>query len=57
MKQGKRLTRDQKEVVASHGLNPKEYSYIGETEFYLKLVNKTTGVPKMIDKFKRRNKR
>lgn len=56
MKQGRRLTRNEKEIVSSHGLNPKDYSYLSETEFYLKLVNKTTGVQKMIDKF-RRNKR
>ena len=54
MKQPKKLTRTQKEVVANHGLKPDEWSLVEETEFYYKLVNKETGIVKSVDKFRRK---
>lgn len=54
MKQGKRLTLEQKKIVSSHYMNAKEWSLVSESEFYLRLVNKRTGDFKTIDKFLRR---
>ena len=54
MKNPKKLTRTQKEIVSSHGLNPNDWALIEETEFYYKLINKTSGIKKSVDKFKRR---
>ena len=56
MKQAKGLTRDQKEIVKSHGLVPNNWMLQQETEFYFHLVNKTSGASKIIDKFKRGKK-
>ena len=53
MKQPKKLTREQKEIVSSHGLPAKDYMLVEEMEFYLKLIHKDTEKIKMIDKFKR----
>lgn len=54
MKNPKKLTRTQKEIVSSHGLNAKNWALVEETEFYLKIVNKDSGNTRMVDKFKRR---
>ena len=53
MKQGKPLTRSQKEIVSAHYLNAKEWSLVLETEFYLKIVHKTNGTVKTVDKFRK----
>ena len=53
MKQPKKLTREQKEIVSSHGLPAKDYMLVEEMEFYYKLIHKETGKMKTIDKFKR----
>ena len=57
MKQPKALTREQKEVVSSHGLPAKNYMLVEEMEFYLKLIHKDTEKIKIIDKFKRGGRR
>ena len=57
MKQPKKLTRNQKEIVQSHGLIPDNWMLQQETEFYLHLVNKKTQSKKTIDKFMRGKKR
>lgn len=54
MKQPKKLTRTQKEIVSNHGLRPDEWSLVEETEFYYKLMNKETGIVKSVDKFRRK---
>lgn len=54
MKNPKKLTRTQKEIVSSHGLIVKNWALVEETEFYLKIVNKDSGKTRMVDKFKRR---
>ena len=54
MKQPKKLTRTQKEIVSNHGLKIDEWALVEETEFYYKLINKTSGVRKSVDKFRRK---
>lgn len=55
MKQGKRLTRTQKEVISSHGYNANEWMLVKETEFYLYLVHKDNSNKRLtVDNFKRR---
>lgn len=54
MKNPKKLTRMQKEIVSSHGLNAKNWALVDETELYLKIINKESGKIRMIDKFRRK---
>lgn len=56
MKRGRRLTRNEKEVVSSHSLNPNDWMLAEEMNFYLKLIHKETKQIKIIDKFKRGKK-
>lgn len=51
MKQPKKLTRDQKQIVFAHRLNPNNWMLAEETEFYLKLINKENGRKRSVDKF------
>lgn len=51
MKQPKRLTRQQKQIVAANGLNAGNWMLAEETDFYLKLINKETGKKRAVDKF------
>lgn len=53
MKQPKKLTYGQKLVVAAHMLNPKDWMFVGETDFYLKIINKDTHIIKSVDKFRK----
>ena len=53
MKQPKKLTRNQKQCVASHMLNPENWMLVQEMEFYLRIINKQTGQTRMIDKFRK----
>lgn len=53
MKQPKRLTREQKEIVAGHNMNPKEWMYIEESDMTITVYHKTKGIKKIIDKFKK----
>lgn len=54
MKNPKKLTRDQKEIVSAHNLNARNWSLVEETDFYLKIINKESGKIRMIDKFRRK---
>ena len=61
MKQGKRLSRAQKEVLQSHKLKVDDWMFLddcrdesGRPTSYIKLQHKVTGQVKIIDKFKRR---
>ena len=56
MKQAKKPTRNQKEIIASHDLVVNEWMVINATEFYLYLIHKKTGKKKTIDNFKRRKR-
>lgn len=48
-----KLTKEQRECVRSHYLNPNKWELVEEMEFYLKIVNKDTGKIKFVDKFKK----
>ena len=50
MKQPKKLTRKQKECLSAHHLNAKNWMLLKETEFYLYIINKTTGKKRTVDK-------
>ena len=53
MKQPKKLTRAQKEIVSANGLNPNDWFFLQEMDFYIKIVHRTKGTTKMIDKFRK----
>ena len=53
MKQGKRLTRNQKECLSAHHLNADSWQLVSESEFYYKIIHKETKQIKTIDKFRR----
>lgn len=57
MKQPKKLTRTQKEIVHSQGYNVDEWMVRRETEFHLFLVHKDTGRRITIDNYIRRARR
>lgn len=56
MKQPKKLTREQKECVSAHYMNPDEWMLAKESDFYLWIVHKTSGKIKSVDKFRRRKR-
>ena len=56
MKRGRRLTRNEKEIVDSYGLDATEWMLAQEMNFKLVLIHKETKQIKIIDKFKRRKK-
>lgn len=51
MKQPKRLTREQKQAVSAAGYLPDNWQLEQETEFYLKIVHKRTGVRRTVDRY------
>lgn len=53
MKQPKKLTRQQKEIVSGHSLNVGEWMFVEELEYYIRIINKRTGAAKLVDKFRR----
>lgn len=57
MKQPKKLTRQQKEIVAAHYLRPKNWMLVEEMEFYLRIIHKDSKKIKMVDKFRKPLKR
>lgn len=56
MKQPKRLTRKQKECLSAHMVNWHNWSFVEETDFSYRMVNKKTGAIKSFDKFTRRKR-
>lgn len=63
MKQGKRLTRNQKDILRNHDLKADDWMFLdecrdetGRPTSYIKIQHKTNGKIKVIDKFKRKNK-
>lgn len=55
MKRGRRLTKNEKEVVSSHGYNANEWMLHKATDFYLYLVHKENSNRRLtVDNFKRR---
>lgn len=58
MKNGKRLTREQKAIVLGHSLDPKKYRFIEQiNDSYIKVVNVETGIQKTIDVYKKAKNR
>lgn len=54
MKQGKRLTREQKAILQGHGLNWKDFEFVYMVnESYMKVRNKNTGIEKTVDIYKK----
>lgn len=57
MKQPTKLTREQKEMASSQGLNPNDWMLEKKSDFYLYLVKKDGTQKKHIDAFIRRRKK
>lgn len=53
MKQPKKLTREQKEIVSGHAENPKNWAFVSETDMTITVIHKTKGIIKKMDKFKK----
>lgn len=51
MKQPKRLTKEQKIAVSAAGLNAENWMFVEQTEFYLKIIHKTSGKMRRIDRY------
>lgn len=56
IKQPKKLTREQKEIVSNHSLIVDNWMFAEDLGSYIKIVNKATGKPKIIDKYKKKAK-
>lgn len=50
MKNPKRLTREQKIAVSANGLNPDNWLLIEQSEFYLKIIHKSSKKIRRIDR-------
>lgn len=50
MKQPKKLTREQKIVVSAAGINAKNWMLVEQTEFYLKIIHKSSGKMRRVDR-------
>lgn len=57
MKQPKKLTREQKQLVTANNLNPKDWMFVDDLGSYIKVINKETNHIKMITKFPRKEKK
>ena len=54
MKQPKKLTREQKEIVSGHSLNCKEWMFVEESDFSITVCRKDRPeIQKRLDKFKK----
>ena len=52
MKQPKKLTREQKEIVSAHGLVANNWMFVEDvTESHIKVINKNLKTKKYLDKF------
>lgn len=51
MKQPKKLTREQKIAVSAHGLNPDNWMLVEQTEFYLKIIHKSSEKIRRVDRY------
>lgn len=53
-KQAKKPTREQKEIISGHNLNPKDWMFVEESEFSITVCRKDRPeIKKMLDKFKK----
>jgi len=58
MKQAKRLTREQKEIVAGHALRPKDWMFEREEELVIVVSKKSNqSIQRRLDKFKKLKRR
>ena len=57
MKQPKKLTLSQKQLVSAANLNAKNWMFIEDLGSYIKIINKETNHIKMINKFPRKEKK
>lgn len=53
MKRPKSLTLSQKKCLTAHGLNPRKFALVEETEFCYRIFNKESGAITRVDKFRR----
>lgn len=51
MKQSKKLTREQKIAVSAANLNSDSWLLVEQTEFYLKIIHKTSGKTRRVDRY------
>lgn len=51
MKQPKKLTREQKIAVSASGLNSDNWMLIEQSEFYLKIIHKSSGKIGRVDRY------
>lgn len=51
MKQPKKLTREQKEMVSASGYLPDNWMFESETEFYLHIIHKITNTRRTVDRY------
>ncbi len=51
MKRAKKLTRKMKEIISANGLVPDNWLLIEQTEFYLKIIHKTSGKTRRVDRY------
>lgn len=51
MKQPKKLTREQKIAASAAGLNADNWMFVDQTEFYLKIIHKTSGKIRRVDRY------
>ena len=56
MKQPKKLQKYYKLAVSAYNLNPKNWMLLKDGDIYITIVNKMTGVTKIIDKYARARK-
>lgn len=56
MKQPKKLTREQKQIVSGHGLVANNWMFVENvTESHIKVINKASGNIKILDIYKKRS--
>lgn len=57
MKRGKRLTREQKSIVAGNGLDPKQFMFAYKVnDDYFKVINIVSGVERAVNVHKKKKK-
>lgn len=54
IKQPKKFTREQKEIVSNHNLIVDEWAFVEDLGSYLKIINKVCRKMKLIDKYKKK---
>lgn len=55
MKQPKKLTGEQKEIVSNNGLIANNWMFLEDLGGYIKIVNKSSQKTKIVDKYRKRN--